>query len=281
MRKITALIVTIALITMIVGSCMQGEQRIGLRFKYEPGLVLTYKQIANRSYQVIEADSIVKKDAIQYDIDVEMEFIRFVDDTTYEIAERGEWEYTVPSKEDSTKMETMTRTSETILRTLSNGKIVGADFEQKKNDNEIAYVTNYYEQGMPVFPSGEKPIGYSWTQTTKVVMPTETMEASTTYHLKSEVRHAGYDCAVIEYEGNMILPIEPNPEDSLPRSGLDRVKTNGIMYFAHKEGMIVEQKERWEIDGDRRKLKGDKATDFKVLVQYNTTFTLTNREIKP
>ncbi len=281
MKKITAVLISIALVSVIIGSCMQGETRVSLRFKFEPGLLLTYKQTANRSYQVIEADSVIKKGAVQYDVHAEMEFIRFVDDTTYEYVERGTWEHDVPSKEDSTKMEKVTRTSETILRTLPNGKIVGADFQDKRKDPEIAYVMSYYEQGMPVFPSGEKPVGYSWTQTTRVVMPQETTEASITYNLKSEVRHAGYDCAVIEYEGNMILPIEPNPEDSIPRSGLDRVKLNGVMYFAHKEGMIVEQKESWEVDGVRRKLKGDKATDYEVLVQYNSTFTLVSREIKP
>lgn len=281
MKKIAAILIIIALVSAIIGSCMQGEKRVSLRFKFEPGLLLKYKQTATRSYQIIEADTVFRKDAVKYDISAEFEFISFVDDTTYEYAERGAWEHYKTNRDDSTKIDTVQYSSETVIRMLPNGKIIGADFEEKKQDRDIAYVMSYYEQGMPVFPSGEKPIGYSWTQTTKVVMPEETTEASMTYTLKSEVRHAGYDCAVLEYVGNMILPIEANPDDSIPRSGIDRINLKGVMYFAHKEGMVVEQKESWEVDGDRRKVKDGKATDYKMLIQYNTTFWLVSREIKP
>lgn len=281
MKKLAAILITIALISVIIGSCMQGETRVSLRFKFEPGLLLKYKQTATRSYKVLEADTVVSKDAVKYDISAEFQFNRFVDDTTYEYLERGTWDYERPNKDDSTKVDTINYSSETVIRMLPNGKIVGAEFEEKKKDRDIAYVMSYYEQGMPVFPTGEKPIGYSWTQTTKVVMPEETTEASMTYTLKSEVRHAGYDCAVLEYVGNMILPIEANPDDSIPRSGIDRINLKGVMYFAHKEGMVVEQKESWEVDGDRRKIKDGKTIEYKVLTQYNTTFWLISREIMP
>ena len=277
MKKSTA-ILSFIIAGLIIGSCVQSDKRISLRFKYEPGIHLYYEQISKRSYKVIDADTVSKHGVSSYRVDIEQEFIRFIDDTTAEISESSTWEFERPSKEDSTKMEKHTSNLKTRLQVLPTGKVIGVEFVDDTEKNRISYIKNYYEQGVPVFPTGEKPVGYVWTQTTKVVLPEETMEASTTYEIKSLVRQSGYDCALIEYNGNMAIPLEPSPEDTILIGGLDRIKIKGLMYFAYKEGIVVDQKETWVIDGDRTKLKDNEAVNYKVEMEYGVTYRLVNRE---
>jgi hypothetical protein len=42
------------------------------------------------------------------------------------------------------------------------------------------------ETGQPVFPTGELAQGYSWTQSTKVILPDGPIEASTTYESRRQ-----------------------------------------------------------------------------------------------
>jgi len=97
-------------------------------------------------------------------------------------------------------------------------------------------------------------VGRSWTQNTLVALPNETLEASTTYKLSSFAREAGYDCVLIEYAGNLIIPFGPSPDDSTQRSGIDHISTEGVMYFAYKEGLVVLQRERYILNGDRQSI---------------------------
>ncbi len=226
----------------------------------------------------MEGDSTLYEHSETFTVDIEQEFLKFVNDTAAELSEHAVWHFMRRSKEDSTKMEPYESERTTIITTLPNGKITDARFADIKDQPKMRYIMNYYEQGLPVFPAGEKPVGYSWTQTTKVVLPDESMEASTTFLIKSLVREGGYDCAVIEYEGNLVIPIEPNPKDSTLRGGLDRIKSKGLMYFAYKEGIVVSQVESWVVDGDRTRLKDGKMVSFKVAVEYETEYALKMRE---
>ncbi|MEW6412321.1 MAG: hypothetical protein AB1483_07585 [Candidatus Zixiibacteriota bacterium] len=273
MKKITAILLMSAA-ALLIGSCSQGEKRISLRFKFEPGMKLQYEQTSKVREKVLEADSIIYEHAEEYKVDIEQEFVKFVDDTAAQVSEHAIWHFMRPSKEDSTKMEPYQTERTTFMTVLPNGKIVEVEFVDLKEQSRIKYIKNYYEQGLPVFPSGEKPVGYNWTQTTKVVLPNESMEASTTFLIKSLVRESGYDCALIEYEGNLVIPVEPAAKDSTMRSGLDKIKSKGHMYFAYKEGLVVLQKETWKVDGDRSRLKDGKMVNFKVDVENEAVYAL-------
>lgn len=256
------------------GACSKGERQVTLRFSFQPGKHLKYEQISKRNYSVIKADSVLAERKMVDTLAISMEFVRVVGDSTYEIMERSSRRRSVPSKEDSTKMETVTLTTETLFHILPNGKVQNFEIVEDELHRSTGYVENFYEQGTPVLPPGEKPVGYSWTQTTKVVLPEETMEASTTYTIKALVRQHGYDCALIEYSGNMVLPVTPNPEDSVQRSGVDLIKTKGLMYFAHTEGRVVEQTENWTIDGTRHEILPDTTCDYKVMQDYYVSYRL-------
>ncbi len=279
MKKITAVLVLSCTI-LLVGSCSEGNRHVNLRFKYVEGMLLKYEQVSKGSVTVIKADTVYSEQPTNHTASVTQEVTRFLNDSTAEIREIGTWESTRPSEEDSTQMVTVERRVETLLHILPNGKVADFEVVDLPRRYRASYARSYFDQGMPVFPSGERPIGYSWTQTTKVVLPEEAMEASITFEIKSLVRYAGYDCAVIDYEGNLVIPVDPVPDDSTQRQGIDRVMIKGLMYFGYKEGLIIEQRESWNVDGERRRLEEGEFVNFRVEIIYNQTFRLLGRETK-
>jgi len=281
LKKLTAslLLVLVAAAALLV-ACQQGSKTITLRYKYEPGLKLTYDQTAKRSYKVMENDSLVSESSMTIDARV-IQVIKSVnDDGTAEVHETDQWFYDRPSEEDSTKMEKYTEERRMVIQVKPDGDIVDVEFLDEVSFSSRAYLKNYLEQAMPVFPKGELSPGFSWTQSAKVMMPDETMEASTTYHFKTLVREAGYDCAVIEYEGNLIIPILPEPGDSVQVSGVDNIKTTGKLFHAYKEGMVVLQRERWVVDGTRNVTKAGKTTHRSISMETDVDFSLSERTIE-
>ncbi len=274
MRRTTA-ILTLGLVCLMAGSCTQGENKISLKFRFKPGMKLTYDQISKRNSNVVEHDSVTHRDTMSYHVGIEQEVLRFIDDSTAEILETDNFSYVKPGSKDSAGVpDSVSEKQQVTLQMLPNGKIVNFKFTDDSNMPRIAYIKNYYEQGIPIFPSGQRAPGYSWTQTTKVVLPDQSMEASTTFLIKSLVREGGYDCAVIQYDGNMLIPVEADPADTTKRSGVDNIKTSGVLYFAYTEGFVVEQKEHWKIDGDRSQLRKGKMVNFKVNTDYDVDYKL-------
>ncbi len=279
MNRLTAATALIA-VAMSLGGCTQGERGgITLRYKFEPGLQLTYEQVSKRCVKVVESDSTVKEVSTVFKMTVVQTVDRLLNDSTAEIVEVANWKYEKPAKDDSSVIDTIEQKRELILQVQTKGKVRDVKFKAGEDHVRIRYIKNYYEQGLPVFPTQEVTPGYTWTQTTKVVLPGEPMEASMTYKVKSLVREAGYDCAVIEYDGAMIIPFESNPKDTIQTSGLDHIKSTGVLYFAYKEGMVVQQRERWQIDRDRQKIFNGQTKKFKEEVELDIDYALKRRTI--
>ncbi len=278
MRHLTATLIA-SLVVALCAGCTQGPKKIRLRYKFQPGLALTYEQVSKQTSRVLYPDSSAREKSMTFNVKVDQWVKRVLPDGGAEIVELDTWSWDRPSKEDTTVMEKVEETRHLELEVQPDGKVTTVRFVDCDDYTKIQYLKNYYEQGMPVFPSNELTPGDSWTQTTKVVLPNESMEASTTYRMVSLVREAGYDCAVIECDGSMILPIEPDPADSMKRSGLDRIESTGRLYFAYKEGMVVLQRERWAIDRDRVKTAKDKTERYKEAIELDIEFVLKQRSL--
>lgn len=279
MKRLTAIIITPFVAAVFLAGCTQGEKKIMLRYKFEPGLKLSYEQVSKRSITVTQADSTIKESSMTFEVQVEQLVKRILPDSIAEVVEVSIWTVEKPGKEDSSVTETVEESRELVLQVRPNGKVLDVKFRQDENYSHIRYIRNYYEQGMPVFPSHEVSPGYTWTQTTKVVLPGEPMEASMTYRVMSLAREAGYDCAVIKCNGDMIIPLEPNPQDSVQRSGLDRIRSAGLLYFAYKEGMVILQREQWLIDRYRRKTVSGETKEYKEAVELDIDYMFKGRTI--
>lgn len=280
MKHIVTAALTIVAVCLFLG-CTQGDKKVQLRFKLGPDTELTYNQVNRNSVEVLKGDSTLYDYEVTYDAVVSYLTEEMLSDTSWVVDELVTWTWTEPNKDDSTKMDTLSREREIQMTMFASGRVTDIKAVDSTKERRLDYIKQYYEQGLPVFPSGEHAPGYSWTQKTTVMIPNnpaETTEASTTFTIKSLARESGYDCAVIEFDGIMFIPVEMMAEDSSKITGIDRIQATGAIYFAYREGFVVLQRERWVIDGDREKhLKDGSTEEFQVAVQIDSDHTLIKR----
>jgi len=274
--------------------CEKGGKTVSLRFKYEPGMELVYDLTQNNNTQLKIGDSLISRGSSRLTMTLTDSVRRMVDDTTAEMLEKSEYvnrrtEYQVAA--DSTVNDSVSFSREMVLFVNPNGKVVNIEAAANISESLLDYWRHYAEQGFPVFPAGEHAQGYSWTQSTKVILDENPVEASTTYTLKSFAREQGYDCVVISYEGTMIIPVYASSEDSTLLGGANRIEITGVMYFAYKEGITIVNRDRWTVDGFRKRLVapttagGKKDTnrlvekEFRFLWEGDGNFVL--REARP
>ncbi|MEW6049472.1 MAG: hypothetical protein AB1644_00155 [Candidatus Zixiibacteriota bacterium] len=278
MNKITA-IVGISLLTAVLQSCGTGGEEISLRFKFEPGLKLVYDQTTRRSLTVTEADSVTKQSSATILLQIEQTVRRVLPDTSAEILERDSWDYTQVNEKDSTKLDTVRGSREMVVFVKPNGKVVDIDFTSEMDSSTASYIEDYFDQATPVFPSGELRPGQSWTQETSVFIDSVPTVASTCYIFTGVERQLGYRCAVITYDGNLVIPVKISPQDSTQRQGVDRIRATGTMYFAYQEGCVVMQVENWTVAGQREKLSEGASKSYRVDSQSETRFALKERKL--
>ncbi|MCP4684668.1 MAG: hypothetical protein GY867_04385 [bacterium] len=276
-KTITATLIVGCIIWSLFG-CDQGEKRVSLQFKFTPDTRLFYKEISKGSAKVTENDKVTSDRFAELEWTLEWYVRRLMEDSTAEIVETRTYRYMALEK-DSSKSDTSAHTDDMTMYMKPNGQIVDLEPAQTRK-GKLSYMKSYIEQGQPVFPSGELSQGYSWTQSTKVILPDGPIEASTTYEIKSFARERGYDCVVIEYDGNMAIPLEPSKEKSYELlAGVDRITSKGHLYFAYKEGMIVVQMERWLLDGERTYLSKESDTvSTHIQVEYDVDHWLAGVE---
>jgi hypothetical protein len=152
------------------------------------------------------------------------------------------------------------------------------EFPDTIDKSETEYLRSLYEQAATVLPDGMVEQGKTWSHSKTVMLGDEQVNATTEYELKSFFRKDRYDCAVIGYKGNIIIPIKPDPADTSLRSGLDKIDFSGTMYFAYAEGVIVTANERWLVDSYRKERKGGKEKEHHYLTESDVDFRL--KEIK-
>lgn len=263
---------------LIAAGCGQGTKMITLRFKYTPGEKLVYDLTQKTNSQAAEGDSVISRGTHEIKMTIEDIVRRLVDDSTAEVLESSRWKFSTIVKNDSNIVDTNEYKREMVMYTNPNGKVVDVEFTSEMSQSSMEYMRSYIDQAMPVFPSGEHGQGYSWTQTTRVLLDDEPVEASTTYEIKSFAREQGYDCVVISYDGNLVIPVKPNPKDSIQRSGVNRIQITGMMYFAYKEGLTVSNRDRWVVKGERTEVAGGKTKHYSILYEGDSTMLLTDRK---
>ncbi|HWR83610.1 MAG TPA: hypothetical protein VN285_09925 [Candidatus Deferrimicrobium sp.] len=276
MHKLTATGAAFAC-AILLSACDQAEKTVVLRYKFEKGVRLAYEQTSRRTSRLTQTDASAKETSATFAADVEHVVLRVLPDSSAEIQEVSSWTEQRELTEDSTGRAPLEKRRTLVLLVQPDGKVRDVQSLGEPEGAGLRYIKNYYEQGIPVFPARSLAAGDSWTQTTKVVLPEEEMEASMTYRLRGLAREAGYDCAVIECDGEMIIPLEPDTKDSVERSGLDRIRSKGTLHFAYTEGIVVMQTDKWIIDRERRKTYAGKTEQYHETVELDIDFMLKER----
>lgn len=272
MKKIL-LTLTVGLLALTVSQCSQGDKKVLLRLKYTQGETLHYEQTSHRTTQVFENDSLAKSHSASQVYTITEEILEVKGDLAT-VRESVMTKIIKPKADDSTAADTSEWNDMYTFSVQPNGKVLNMTWENAESDTRIAYLQNYYEQIMPIFPSEEVSPGFSWTQTTKVVIPDDVLEASTTYQVKSLVRESGYDCAVIEYDGTLLLPLQSSEDEPELLGGLDSIEVSGVTYFAYQKGLTVLLRQRLVIDGFREITRDGEAIRRNIKGQVDAEYSL-------
>jgi hypothetical protein len=132
-----------------------------------------------------------------------------------------------------------------VLRMRKNGEILKVVTE----DPKVAFDFNRsYKPSQPVFPDRAIAPGYKWAQNFSVEMPHggKPTIATTEYLLNGFEKIGEFDCAVIDFKGALeyedsYKPPEDKPAEFLLRKYRSRFTSEGRLFFAHREGLMVKR----------------------------------------
>lgn len=280
LKRVTTLALLAALSLTAIGwsGCTQQKKSVRLRFKYTPGMTITHKMEQKRNWKVIENDSVIEQGLTVIDITSREEVRRVIEDSTAELRHENSWVYEHRNEEDSTKIDTVTGGRSYTSYVKPNGRLVDLEFHEDVDPEEAEYLRSLYEQAATRLPDGMVEQGKTWTHEITVMLENEKVNATTKYELTSFFRKDRYDCAVIKYEGNMIVPVKSIETDTLSRSGVDRIDFEGEMYFAYAEGVVISATERWLVDSKRKATKDGEMKDHQYLTESDVTYRLASLE---
>ncbi|MBD3401788.1 hypothetical protein GF420_02750 [candidate division GN15 bacterium] len=270
MKRVAMLLTVLAVSLTIawVSGCSQQKKSVLLRLKYEPGQTRVFEIDRKHHWMYLENDTVTREGTYEIDITAEETTRRILEEGTAEVVQTTTRHIYEPNEEDSSLIDTVTTTRSITLYLRPDGRLVDLEFGNIES-MDTAYIRQFYEQASTVFPQTPVEQGKTWSHSTHVMLNGENVEAVTTYELKSFARERGYDCAVISYEGELLLPISAKPADTTKRGGLDEIDVSGMMYFAYTEGVSVSVRERWLINSERTMLKDGEWTTARTKIEVD------------
>jgi hypothetical protein len=208
---------------------------------------------------------------------------RVLEDGTAEIRFTGKWTSDRWSVSDTTESDSVihheTTAPEFLRYAKPNGKTVDIQLVSDTSQAEEAYLRHHFEQSYAIFPDQPIGPGYTWTQSTKVILPEGPTDATATYTVKGYDRVGGHDCVIIEYDNLAIIPLLPRTsERGELLEGVHRIRSVGDLSFAYREGYEVQVKERWTLNGDYQFIKKGQTDTLAIreLVEYDVEADLTD-----
>jgi hypothetical protein len=254
--------------SLILASCGVEKKEVRLVFKYHPGQSRQYASEIKIFSELTEQGKTPVTKSLSYKSTVLEEVASIADSATArirltDIIRNPDTKSDPGNPADPIDSQTQKLSIEYLTGT--NGKMIDIFPMDSFNRDLITYYKNYYEQALPVFPDTPVTEGFSWTQSVKLIVKGEgNTKAETTYKVKSFVREAGFDCAVIEYDGKLILPFRGIDRDGGLVTKLERIDSHGVIYFAYNEGSIIRQTETYRSEAEGIKSIAGQARSFKA-----------------
>jgi len=244
------------LIMIFLAACTAEKKEVQLACKFDPHKIYHFVYDSKVSSRMYENDSLTYAGEQDHNLTYTRRALELLDDNRARLL----FEYAM--KKDTGQ--TSTWSTACIMQT--NGGI--SDFETDSSISYAAaeYYQNLFEQTSPVYPEEPVSEGYKWSHSVKVLVDEGRSDANTTYTIKSLVREGGFDCAVIEYQGNILIPLgeECPGEKAVITGGMDRIEVEGVAYFAYKEGLVIREEENSHLVREGT-LRQDKETiRFKI-----------------
>jgi hypothetical protein len=157
--------------------------------------------------------------------------------------------------------DTMINAPEFVLKRRQRSMIgwkFGFDLRMRKNGEIVKVVTEdpklafeydrSYKPSQPVFPDRSITPGYAWTQNFSVEVPRGNPTVATTrYQLNSFTQVDRFDCAVINFKGELEYeecqqpPADKPSKEFIAKKYRSQVTSEGRIYFAYREGFMVKK----------------------------------------
>ncbi len=275
-RRRSPLIAVVATVLIFVVSCSDSTPKFMLRADYSPvGKELAYSLKSQRMGTNYEDGRATGEINVKIEGEIKYTTLKMLTNDIAVVREDNRWSWDEPRKDGTVERETAEYAYRISI--APTGKVVAFEMITEASPAWQTYAKHYYEQGMPIFPDSAIAVGQHWTQTANVILPDGSSEqASTTYRLKGTAPKHNYNCAIIEYNGTMVLPMLADPTDSTQVDGVDWIETTGMIYYAIDEGIAVSSEARMRFQSERtmtRKEGSRKSTrrEFEETVSYVLT----------
>ncbi len=266
---ITRLTLTAIVLVMMLGGCGTDKKEIKLAYKFDTGKKYHFVYNSQTSTTAYENDKLVYSGDSTFRVSYVQEAVEILDDTSA----RLRFTYTDENRGGISK----TWSTEYVMST--NGEITGLAADEEVTEESVEYYKKLLEQAAPMYPEEAVTEGFTWNHTVRILLDEGATDAKTTYKVKSFVREAGYDCAVIEYKGNMVIPLEADCiSEKGAAVGHDKIEVEGAAYFAYTEGIVIKEEENSKLVREGTVTIEGQTTDFKIEEERSYTCTLTNIE---
>lgn len=232
-------LVKVIVISIVVGiylaGCGSEQKQVRLAYKFAPDKIYHFIYTSNISSVAYEDGNPVYSNDKTHQIAYTQEVVEVIDSATGRLS----FTYTLDDKVEAPK------TWNTQFVMASDGRVLDFFPNEGTSDESLEYYRHLFEQAAPMYPDEPVYAGYTWRHTVKTILKEGSTDASTTYKIRSFVRESGFDCAVIEYKGNMIIPLSGSfsSDSTVITSGFDRIQIEGVAYFAYTEGIIIREDE--------------------------------------
>ena len=276
-RTITAILTTF-LVVFALADCGDQNRKIVIRYPHQMQYINHFKQEGTQKLQVWQGDSLVYSLSRSLDFNISQRVLRVLPDSSAAVEENSTMLLIGQNRKDTTVIDTMKEDRSFIIYEAPNGRIVDFETKGKYDSLTTAHFRSWYEQACPVFPDSAVGVGSTWVNSNTVVVDSQRLETSTSFKVRGFEQMRGYDCIVVEFSGNIILPIRSDPKDTMLRGGMDEIRVDGTFWFAWKEGFFAEQSQKEVILGRRDLVEKGKPFTRNYRIDGNARMYIAERQ---
>jgi hypothetical protein len=256
----------LAFVMIYIGGCAAEKKEILLSYKFPLDKRYAFLYDSKSSVTVSENGSPVYSGEKSHRVSYTRRVMEIIDSSTARLRFSYELMEGEPPGNRLMAEDDMPWNWSTDFVMAANGRIIDLTDDSGLSGESLEYYRKLFEQTTPMYPDAPVTEGYTWSHTVKVLLEEGLTDATTTYKIKSFARESGYDCAIIEYHGNIIIPLAArSPDDStVTITGRDRIEVEGLSFFAYVEGIVIKEEEKSHLFREGEMSKGGKITAFTI-----------------
>ena len=269
------ILLTMLGLLFLAGCTQKPTDEIMLRYNFVQGREKHYDHMIKTNYVVTENGQTSQPVFSNDTIEVIIKCNEIINDSTAECYEQILNTSFVRNKDDSTQIDTVLNQVELYFDIFRSGKITNIRFDSSYGPHDAETFRRTMEQTSIAFPDHPVTPGYEWKKVTKVYHEGKEWEAEMNSTFKAIVRESGYDCALIEVNGNSIVPVEVVKPDGTKMVSFDKISLTGYRYLAFKEGLIIRQYQHKITERDLMEIKKEDTLKYHINIDNQSTMLLT------